>query len=84
VGQGGELPDHPGVVGLPLTRKRGHLAFGHWIRTCPGSTLAHLESEIVFSELLRRYGDLRIAVGESEWHANPSVRALRRLFVRSG
>jgi cytochrome P450 len=67
-----------------ITRDSGrHLAFGTWIHTCPGATLAQLEAEIVFGELLRRapeIHDLRPQL--RDWQDNLSVRALRSLPVR--
>jgi hypothetical protein len=62
-----------------------HLAFGHWIHTCPGSTLAHLEASIVLGELCRRAPGLRLVdEGPSQWHENLSIRSLKTLPVRFG
>ncbi|MFI6171882.1 cytochrome P450 [Nocardia sp. NPDC051052] len=76
----------PGVFTDPdrfdITRPGGrHLAFGHWVHTCPGSALAQLEAEILFGELSRRTTDIRLVREEIEWHENLSVRALRSLPV---
>jgi cytochrome P450 len=60
-----------------------HIAFGHWIHTCPGSTLAHLEASIVFGELCRRAPGLCLeSEGPPQWHENLSVRSLKSLQVR--
>ncbi|WP_257447728.1 cytochrome P450 [Archangium lipolyticum] len=60
-----------------------HIAFGHWIHTCPGSTLAHLEASIVFGELCRRVSGLRLeSEGPPQWQQNLSVRSLQSLQVR--
>jgi hypothetical protein len=59
-----------------------HIAFGHWIHTCPGSTLAHLEGSIVFGELCRR--GLRMKLHRDQppqWLENLSIRSLKSLLV---
>ncbi|MFE9582335.1 cytochrome P450 [Nocardia sp. NPDC006044] len=65
-----------------ITRPGGrHLAFGHWVHTCPGSALAQMEAEILFGELCRRTTDIRLVRQDVEWHENLSVRALRSLAI---
>ncbi|MFC0042224.1 cytochrome P450 [Actinomadura rayongensis] len=43
-----------------------HLAFGHGRRHCPGAPLARLELDVVFSRLVPRFPDMRLAVPVSE------------------
>jgi cytochrome P450 len=38
-----------------------HVAFGHGIHHCLGAPLARLEAEIAFTELLRRFPEMRLA-----------------------
>jgi cytochrome P450 len=45
---------------------RGHLAFGHGVHQCIGALLARLELRAALRGLLRRFPDLRLAVGEDE------------------
>jgi cytochrome P450 len=46
-----------------------HVAFGHGIHHCLGAPLARLEAEIAFTELVRRFPRMRLAVpaGELRW-----------------
>jgi cytochrome P450 len=39
-----------------------HLAFGHGIHHCLGAPLARLEAHIAFTELVRRFPDMRLAI----------------------
>jgi cytochrome P450 len=61
-----------------------HVAFGTGIHACLGATLARLEAEVAFSELLGRYPDLELAVPRSElaWRDGTFMRALTGLPVR--
>jgi cytochrome P450 len=43
-----------------------HVAFGHGVHHCVGAPLARLEAEIAFTELLRRFPDMRLAVPGDE------------------
>jgi len=46
-----------------LTRPPGpHVAFGHGIHHCLGAPLARLEMRISYLNLIRRFGDLRLAI----------------------
>jgi cytochrome P450 len=78
------FPD-PGV--LDLTREdAGHLAFGHGIHHCLGAPLARLETRIALSVLLRRCGDLTLAVPPGSLERRPSfiINGLVALPVRRG
>jgi cytochrome P450 len=45
-----------------------HVAFGHGIHHCLGAPLARLEAEIAFTELLRRFPRMRLAVPVEDLH----------------
>ena len=62
----------------------GHLAFGHGIHYCLGAPLARLEAEIAFSQLLARFGSMRLAVpAESlRWRPSTLIHGLESLPVR--
>ncbi|MGW2049596.1 cytochrome P450 family protein [Streptomyces sp. NPDC001858] len=63
----------PSADTLDITRNaNGHLSFGHGIHYCLGAQLARAEVGIVFSTLLDRYPDLRLAVPEEELLRSPS------------
>ncbi|MGW2043575.1 cytochrome P450 family protein [Streptomyces sp. NPDC001858] len=48
---------------LDITREsNSHLAFGHGIHYCLGAPLARAEAHVVFSTLIERYPQLRLAV----------------------
>ncbi|GAA4520294.1 cytochrome P450 [Actinoallomurus oryzae] len=65
------FPD-PGV--LDLTREAGgHLAFGHGVHHCLGAPLARLEARIALGGLLRRFGDLTLAVPAESLERLPSL-----------
>jgi cytochrome P450 len=61
-----------------------HLAFGTGIHACLGATLARLEAEVAFTELLNRFPDLELAVPRDEltWRDGTFMRALTALPVR--
>jgi cytochrome P450 len=61
-----------------------HLAFGHSTHTCPGSTLAQMEAEIVLEELCRAAPVVLLAGEEIRWRENLSVRSLESLPVGFG
>jgi cytochrome P450 len=49
------------------TRRAGwHVAFGHGARYCLGAPLARVELQAVFSQLVPRFPDMRLAVGVDE------------------
>lgn len=60
---------------------KNHLAFGHSIHLCPGNTLAQLEAQILFTELLRKGPRIRLASDTPQWQSNLSVRSLEHLLV---
>lgn len=62
----------------------GHLAFGYGIHYCVGATLARLEAEIAFTQLLDRFPNLTLAVPADQipWQASVRKRGLTTLPVR--
>ncbi len=60
---------------------RHHLAFGHSIHLCPGNTLAQLEAQLLFTELLRRVPKIQLSGIKPNWQVNLSVRSLNHLHV---
>lgn len=68
-----------------ITREQNrHVAFGTGIHACLGATLARLEAEVAFAELLNRFPDLALAVPRDElaWRDGTFMRALTGLPVR--
>jgi cytochrome P450 len=63
-----------------------HVAFGHGVHHCLGAPLARLEAEIAFTELLRRFPEMRPAYEEVHWgHGDGLVlRGLSELPVLLG
>ncbi|HEY3528384.1 MAG TPA: cytochrome P450 [Nocardioides sp.] len=45
-----------------------HVAFGHGVHHCLGAPLARLEAEIAFTELLRRFPGMQLAVEPEDLH----------------
>ena len=65
-----------------VTRKAmGHTAFGAGIHMCVGQMLARLETEMLLSALVKRFGSIEIA-GEPTRKLNNTLRQLGRLPVR--
>jgi cytochrome P450 len=60
-----QLYDHPEVLDIDRPGAR-HLAFGHGIHHCLGAPLARLEGHLALETLLRRFPQLRLAVGDDE------------------
>ncbi|HLF28994.1 MAG TPA: cytochrome P450 [Anaerolineae bacterium] len=58
-----------------------HVGFGLGIHFCIGAPLAHLEVQIAFTTLLRRFPNLRLATGALEWQAHPTFRGVKSLPV---
>ncbi|MFC5286621.1 cytochrome P450 [Actinokineospora guangxiensis] len=52
-------PEAPRLHEVDDTPK--HLAFGHGIHFCLGAALGRLEANVAFTQLLQRFGDLRLA-----------------------
>ena len=59
--------DHPEVLDIDRTVAR-HLAFGHGIHHCLGAPLARMEGHIALGTLLRRFPQMRLAVGDDALH----------------
>lgn len=61
-----------------------HLAFGTGIHACLGATLARLEAEVAFTELLNRFPNLELAVPRDTlaWRDGTFMRALTALPVQ--
>jgi pimeloyl-[acyl-carrier protein] synthase len=67
---------------LNVTRQEGrHLTFGYGIHHCLGAALARMEGQIVFSELLSRFENIRYTGGALEWNANFTIRSLKSLPI---
>jgi cytochrome P450 len=45
-----------------------HVTFGHGVHHCLGAPLARLEADIAFTELLRRFPRMRLAVAPADLH----------------
>ena len=50
-----------------------HLTFGHGLRYCIGAPLARIELQAVFSQLIHRFPDLRLAVAVEELTLDTAV-----------
>jgi cytochrome P450 len=68
---------------LDVTRERLRpLSFGGGIHFCIGAQLARIEAEVVFSTLLRRMPDLKLAdLGAPKWRESFTLRGLTTLPV---
>jgi cytochrome P450 len=64
----GRDPDRNDDPDLFDVRRTGaaHVAFGHGVHHCLGAPLARLETEIAFSELLRRFPRMRLAIAPED------------------
>jgi hypothetical protein len=58
------------------------LAFGGGPHFCVGAPLARLETSMVFTALLERYGSIELAAGELSWRANFNLRGLNELPLK--
>jgi cytochrome P450 len=69
---------------LDVTRKSGHLAFGHGIHFCLGAPLARMEAEIAFNGLLDRFSDIQLAgpFDELTWRPSTLMHGLTNLPVQ--
>ena len=66
---------------LDVARGPRHLAFGAGIHRCPGATLARLEIQIAFAEVVRRFPTLRRAGESPQWIPNVTFRGHASLPV---
>ena len=66
----GRDPERNGDPDVFDVRRSGaaHVTFGHGVHHCVGAPLARLEAEIAFTELLRRFPSMRLAVAPEELH----------------
>jgi cytochrome P450 len=66
----GRDPQRNGDPDVFDVRRSGaaHVTFGHGVHHCLGAPLARLEAEIAFTELLRRFPGMRLAVAPEELH----------------
>jgi cytochrome P450 len=66
-GRDPERNDDPDVFDV---RRSGaaHVTFGHGVHHCLGAPLARLEAEIAFTELMRRFPSMRLAVAPDDLH----------------
>jgi cytochrome P450 len=71
----------PDTLDITRPNRREHLAFGVGPRYCLGQALARMEGDVVFSELARRFPNMRLATGELEWHGVSMLRRLKTLPV---
>jgi cytochrome P450 len=59
-----------------------HLAFGHGLHHCLGASLARLESQVVFTELLSEFVSFDLA-GDVEWTRSNRHTGIRRMPLRA-
>ena len=66
----GRDPERNGDPGVFDVRRSGaaHVTFGHGVHHCVGAPLARLEAEIAFTELLRRFPSMRLAIPPEDLH----------------
>ena len=77
------FPD-PDEVDVRRPNAAQHVAFGHGIHFCLGSSLARLEGSIVLRTLTQRFPELELASGAVEWTGSAKFRTLKSLPVRFG
>ena len=67
---------------LDVTRKKVQsLAFGYGIHTCVGSALARMETQVAFSQLLKRFSRIQLLTDGFDYHPVYFLRALKSLPV---
>ena len=66
----GRDPERNGDPDVFDVRRSGgaHVTFGHGVHHCVGAPLARLEAEIAFTELLRRFPSMRLAIPPEDLH----------------
>jgi cytochrome P450 len=71
--------------GLDIARQNNrHLTFGFGLHFCLGAPLARLEAQLCLAGLIRRFGKIERAAGETEWIDSLAMRGLSRLPVQLG
>ena len=71
--------------GLDIARQPNrHLTFGFGLHFCLGAPLARLEAQLCVAGLIRRFGKIERAAGETEWIDSLAMRGLSRLPVQLG
>ena len=71
--------------GLDIARQNNrHLTFGFGLHFCLGAPLARLEAQLCFAGLIRRFGKIERAAGETEWIDSLAMRGLSRLPIQLG
>ncbi|WP_347553091.1 cytochrome P450 (plasmid) [Pseudalkalibacillus hwajinpoensis] len=67
---------------IDITRNPNpHLAFGHGIHFCLGSSLARIEAQIAIQTLLQRLPNLSIAAPDLQWRKLIGFRSLAELLI---
>lgn len=61
---------------------RKHLAFAYGNHVCPGSSLAMLEAQVVFTEILARFPIMTLLDSEPDWQPNLTTRTLKQLNIK--
>jgi cytochrome P450 len=77
------FPD-PDAVDVRRENASQHVALGHGIHFCLGSSLARLEGEIVFRQLTRRFPELELADENPAFTGFAKLKQLKALPVRFG
>jgi cytochrome P450 len=62
-----EVFEEPDVVDIRRKNARQHLAFGLGTHFCLGASLARLEGTIAFKSLARRFPNMKVISGATEW-----------------
>lgn len=72
--------ENPEQLDIKRTKNK-HLAFGHGIHHCLGSSLAQLEGEIAIGTVIRRFPNLKLAEKEPQYKTPFSLRGLKQMHV---
>jgi hypothetical protein len=68
-----------------ITRKDNrHLSFGWAAHFCFGATLARIEAQVAFEEMLRRFSSWKLEISSPTWRDNLGLRGLTSLPIRFG